>query len=100
MKESRILRIQLSDKVIFKLSMEIMQEKQLCKKTGDSYRENISIEDRSRENIRGKGHKPDWNFVVVNKVVDPLSQVQIFVTPWSVACQAPLSMGFSTQVGT
>ena len=80
--------------------MEIMQEKQLQKNRGDNYRENICVEDRSRENIRGKGHKADWNFVVFNKVVDPPSQVQLFVTPWTVACQAPLSMGFSRQVGT
>ena len=26
-----------------------------------------------------------------------LSHVQLFVTPWTVACQAPLSMGFSKQ---
>ena len=26
-----------------------------------------------------------------------LSRVQLFVTPWTVACQAPLSMGFSRQ---
>ena len=26
-----------------------------------------------------------------------LSHVLLFVTPWSVACQAPLSMGFSGQ---
>ena len=26
-----------------------------------------------------------------------LSQVQLFVTPWTVACQAPLSMGFPKQ---
>ena len=26
-----------------------------------------------------------------------LSRVQIFVTPWTVACQAPLCMGFSRQ---
>ena len=26
-----------------------------------------------------------------------LSCVQLFVTPWTVACQAPLSMGFSRQ---
>ena len=25
------------------------------------------------------------------------SCVQLFVTPWTVACQAPLSMGFSRQ---
>ena len=26
-----------------------------------------------------------------------LSHVQLFVTPWTVACQAPLAMGFSRQ---
>ena len=26
-----------------------------------------------------------------------LSRVQLFVIPWTVACQAPLSMGFSRQ---
>ena len=26
-----------------------------------------------------------------------LSHVQLFMTPWTVACQAPLSMGFSWQ---
>ena len=26
-----------------------------------------------------------------------LSHVQLFVTPWTIACQAPLSMGFSKQ---
>ena len=26
-----------------------------------------------------------------------LSHVQLFVNPWTVACQAPLSMGFSRQ---
>jgi len=26
-----------------------------------------------------------------------LSSVQLFATPWTVACQAPLSMGFSRQ---
>ena len=29
--------------------------------------------------------------------VQPLSLVQLFVTPWAVAQQAPLSMGFSRQ---
>ena len=31
------------------------------------------------------------------KKVKLLSLVQLFVTPWTVACQAPLSMGFSRQ---
>ena len=26
-----------------------------------------------------------------------LSHVQLFMTPWTIACQAPLSMGFSRQ---
>ena len=26
-----------------------------------------------------------------------LSHVQLFATPWTIACQAPLSMGFSRQ---
>ena len=29
--------------------------------------------------------------------VKSLSRVQLFATPWTVACQAPLSMGFSRQ---
>ena len=29
--------------------------------------------------------------------VQPLSRVQLFVTPWTVALQAPPSMGFSRQ---
>ena len=45
---------------------------------------------------------PSWsNIVIINKVVacelSRFSHVQLFVTPWAVACQAPLSMGFSTQ---
>ena len=32
-----------------------------------------------------------------NCCVQSLSRVQLFVTPWTVACQAPLSMGFSRQ---
>ena len=31
------------------------------------------------------------------KKVRSLSRVQLFVTPWTVAYQAPLSMGFSRQ---
>ena len=30
-------------------------------------------------------------------VISHCSRVQLFVTPWTVACQAPLSMGFSRQ---
>ena len=31
------------------------------------------------------------------KKVKLFSRVQLFVTPWTIACQAPLSMGFSRQ---
>ena len=40
--------------------------------------------------------------LVMLVVLSHFSHVQLFVTPWTVACQAPLSMGFSrknTQVG-
>ena len=30
-------------------------------------------------------------------MLSPVSPVQLFVTPWTVACQAPLFMGFSRQ---
>ena len=30
-------------------------------------------------------------------VVQSLSHVQLFATPWTIACQAPLSMGFPRQ---
>ena len=39
-----------------------------------------------------------WVFVAVHKVkVKSLSRARLFVTPWAVAYQAPLSMGFSRQ---
>ena len=34
---------------------------------------------------------------VLRERVKSLSRVQLFATPWTVACQAPLSMGFSRQ---
>ena len=39
--------------------------------------------------------KPPGNCAVA--VVESLSCVQLFVTPWTGVCQAPLSMGFSKQ---
>ena len=33
-------------------------------------------------------------YVLVGGCVQSLSHVLLFVTPWTVACQAPLSMGF------
>ena len=35
--------------------------------------------------------------IIVCLSVKLLSHVQLFATPWTVACQAPLSMGFSEQ---
>ena len=37
----------------------------------------------------------EWGAIAFSKKL--LSHVQLFVTPWIVACQAPLSMGFSRQ---
>ena len=34
---------------------------------------------------------------IVCVCVQSLSHVQLFVTPWTLACQAPLSMGFPRQ---
>ena len=33
----------------------------------------------------------------IKGLVKSLSHVRLFVTPWTVDCQAPLSMGFSKQ---
>ena len=40
----------------------------------------------------------DIDIKSTNKVkMKPLSRVRLFATPWTVAHQAPLSMGFSSQ---
>ena len=36
-------------------------------------------------------------FVLKNSCTKPLSHVSLFVTPWTVACQAPPSVGFSRE---
>ena len=36
-----------------------------------------------------------WCFIPLVCVISHFSHVQLFVTPWTVACQASLSMGFS-----
>ena len=50
---------------------------------------------RAGRPFRGWLHevKPSFSLVAVHF----LNCVQLFVTPWTVACQAPLSMGFSRQ---
>ena len=40
---------------------------------------------------------PTYKFILVKVKVKSLSRVRLFVTPWTAACQAPLSMGFSRQ---
>ena len=45
-------------------------------------------------NLKKKKNHPSPNYVLK---VKSLSCVQLFVIPWTVAYQAPLSMGFSRQ---
>ena len=37
------------------------------------------------------------DILIYTLLFSQLSHVQLFVTPWTVACQAPLSIGFSRQ---
>ena len=57
--------------------------------------------DMGMDNIKKERKKISWvklrGFIVHCAQVQFLSQFQIFVTPWTVARQAPLSMGFSRQ---
>ena len=47
---------------------------------------------------RGCGFNPcPGKFCMPRVCAQPLSRVWLFVTPWTVACQAPLSMGFCWQ---
>ena len=50
-----------------------------------------------REKWRGSLWKQRWLFGKISEEVKLLSHVQFFATPWTVAHQAPLSMGFSRQ---
>ena len=43
-----------------------------------------------------QGSLPGWLLYLVY-MLNGFSRAQVFVTPWTVACQAPLSMGFSRQ---
>ena len=54
------------------------------------------------QNSKNINYKPKKKLFSLNKskkiwCVKLLSCVQLFATPWTVACQAPLSMGFSRQ---
>ena len=47
--------------------------------------------------IKAAYDKPIANNIGKERKVEPLSRVQLFATPWTVAYQAPPSMGFSRQ---
>ena len=47
--------------------------------------------------ITCKRKDPITDCCAVFRCVQTFSRVQLFATPWTVACQAPLSMGFSRQ---
>ena len=54
----------------------------------------------SDEKIGGSQNKRTWKYVSfssVHLVQSSLSHVRLSATPWTVACQAPPSMGFSRQ---
>ena len=44
-----------------------------------------------------RGHLPFYTFILMKVKVKSLSHVWLFVTPWAVAYQASLSLGFSRQ---
>ena len=48
-------------------------------------------------NIHTHTHTLTHTHTHVSAAVQSVSRVQLFVTPWTVARQAPLSMGFSRQ---
>ena len=47
--------------------------------------------------VQGEAVWDAWSGRRERKQRKSLSHVQLFVTPWPIACQAPLSMGFSRQ---
>ena len=53
----------------------------------------LALEDRF--STLGPTAKSPFPLYKFTKKVKSLSHVQLFVTPWTLACQAPLSMGFS-----
>ena len=47
--------------------------------------------------MKEKKDSDDGGWTIMGSEVKSLSRVQLFVTPWTVASQAPPSMGFSRQ---
>ena len=52
--------------------------------------------ERKKKNRKESGREETEGAMKMTKVKS-LSRVRLFVTPWTVAYQAPLSMGFSRQ---
>ena len=47
--------------------------------------------------LRNQAVSCNYAFIAVDVRVCSISHVQLFATPWTAACQAPLSMGFPRQ---
>ena len=67
-----------------------------------NHKENKKITHRMGENISKQSNQRGINLQNIQTalhsgVLSHFSHVQLFVTLWIVACQAPLSMGFSSQ---
>ena len=67
--------------IIQETGIKTIPKKKKCKKTKWLSDKALQIAEKRRE----------------RKKVKSLSRVQLFATPWTVAYQAPLSMGFSRQ---
>ena len=55
------------------------------------------VKKQSYGNSGGRNKLGDWDWYIHMWMWKLLSHVQLFATLWTVACQAPLSMGFSRQ---
>ena len=47
--------------------------------------------------MKSSPHTPKYNVCVCACMLSRFSCVPLFATPWTIACQAPLSMGLSRQ---
>ena len=103
------------------MDLETVMQSEVNQKEGNSYRILTHMESRKvvpmnlftgqeqrprcREQMCGHGAKErdgmNWtsgiDILIYTLLFSQLSHVQLFVTPWTVACQAPLSIGFSRQ---
>ena len=65
-----------------------------CRKSGEK-RKSLKKKKRERENEAFFAFTQSWNSTHIEIKVKLLSHVWLFGTPWTVAYQAPTSMGFS-----